>query len=95
MEAPQGGTSLNGNTMEAVRQAQDWKWAGDVALANHQFLEAAVFYQRIASAFPGTPYGRWAAERVRSLWERLREPARSPAKDDPWESELLDMVTWP
>ncbi len=85
------GASVNG-----IRQARDWKWYGDVALANGQPVEAYYFYRKMASTFHGTPYARQAKRWTRPLNKQLLNPARSPAKDPhPWTGELVDFLTWP
>ena len=94
-EAPQGGTFPDKNFMEAIQQAQEWKHAGDMAVANQQPLVAYGFYAKLASVFPATHYGRWAAKRVHRLQAHLKRPARSPGVEEPLIAEFFDMVTWP
>jgi len=86
------GASVNG-----IRQARDWQYAGDLALANNQPVEAYFFNSKIAESLPGTPHARRAEKWTRTLNTRLARPVRSPASEDPgtWVEELFDFVSWP
>ena len=86
-----------GASVEGVRQVREWQWAGDLALANGQPMEAYAFYRKIAETFPETSDGRWAGKRARALIGRISKPTRSPASEDPcvWVEELVDFFVWP
>lgn len=86
-----------GASVSGVRQARDWQHAGDLAVANDQPLEAAVFYRKITQTFPGTSHARRAQKWNRTLNKRLARPVRSPASEDPgrWVEELFNFLTWP
>ena len=86
------GASVNG-----VRQARDWQYAGDLALANGQPVEAYFFHSKVAETFPGTPHARRAEKWTRTLNARLLRPIRSPASEDEgtWAEEIFDFLIWP
>lgn len=86
-----------GASVDGIRQAREWQWAGDLAVANGHPVEAYYFYQKIADTFPGTPHGRRAEKWTKTMNTRALRPVRSPASEDPgsWVEEVLDFVSWP
>ena len=86
-----------GASVDGIRQAKEWQWAGDLALANGQPVDAYYFYRKVADTFPGTPHGRRAEKWSETLHTRLLKPVRSPASEDlvSWGEEALDFVIWP
>ena len=90
-------TFATGATMDGIREAREWQYAGDIAMAKNQPLVASIFYEKVAKIFPNTAHGRLAQERLSQIRALLREPAVSPAHEPPgtWEKELTDFLTWP
>ena len=85
------------NRLDGIRQAREWQYAGDIAMAQKQPLVAHLFYEKVVKAFPGTPHGRLAEQRLQEIRETLREPETSPAQEPPgtWKKELKGFLTWP
>jgi hypothetical protein len=90
-------TFATGASIDGIRQAREWQYAGDIAMALDQPLVAHVFYEKVAKTFPNTTHGQLAQERLREIRALLREPAVSPAHEPPgtWEKDLTDFLTWP
>lgn len=84
-----------GASMDGLREARDWQYAGDIAAANGQPMVAYGFYEKSAHFFAGTPHGEWAAQQAMQMKEILKQPAISPGEDEPWTVEFLDHFTWP
>ena len=86
-----------GASVSGVRQARDWQYAGDLALATGRPVEAYFFHSKVAETFPGTPHARRAEKWTRTLNARLVRPVRSPASEDAgtWVEEFFDFLIWP
>ena len=86
-----------GAATQGIRQAEQWHREAEVARAVEQW---DIVYDRAfvsAQAFPGTPHGRLGVTEAREARDRMINPDRSPASDDPvsWTHEALDFFTWP
>ncbi len=86
-----------GASVKGIRQARDWQYAGDLAVANKQPVEAYFFNSKIAETLPGTPHARRAQKWTRTLSTRLARPIRSPASEDAGTGmeEFFDFLWWP
>ena len=86
-------TLLSSSWWGAVQQAEQWKFAGDMALLHQQPSVAYPFYDRVAKTFPGTPHGRVAAVRGNYALYRLRHAGNYPLEEDELR-EIYDLLTW-
>lgn len=86
-----------GATMEGVREARRWQHAAQIAAAVGNPEIAYIYYEKVASTFPGTPHGREAACQGWAMQTRLHAPAHSPASESAaaWIGEMVDFLTWP
>ncbi|MBI3333126.1 MAG: hypothetical protein HYZ93_03445 [Candidatus Omnitrophica bacterium] len=86
-----------GASLDGVRQAREWQYWGDVALANGRVAEANIFYGKVAETFPDSPHGRRAAGLFQKTQADLLTPEPSPASEDcaSVKAELIDFLTWP
>ena len=82
---------------DGIREAREMQLAADLSAANNQPLEAYLYYWRVATFFPGTPHGRYAACRFKKMTAVLAKPAKSPGEETPcrWGKELWDLLVWP
>lgn len=86
-----------GASVQAVVHARDLQRIGDVAMGLKQWDVAYIYYSLLAEQFPGTPHGRMAEWRLKTVREKLAHPARPPYMSHPasWGRELFDHLTWP
>ncbi len=92
-EEENAGPSWSGEWIGAVREAEEWRNAGDIAFVNKQWIEAYTFYEKAAMTFPGTPHGQIATWRGNNSLYHMRHAGRIPPGED-WLREIYDSVTW-
>ena len=86
-----------GASVQGMVAARDLQRTGDIAMGLQQWDVAYSYYTLLAERFPGTPHGRMAELRLKTVRGKLAHPAKPHHMEHPasWLSELFDHLTWP